>query len=276
MGRPGTPGHRVRRRRARGPDRAIPVGGAPADRRRTRPAPPPPPAVGPGPEAGEVRASTPATSSRDPRPATRRSSPRRRRRGRGPPTDGSPGPGSEALVAAKVAQAAPDLAREKGPRPHPPARAQSCAPTPTAWAFPSAATSREDQRPEAAVTTYATSSPARSPDLTDDERRVLAVFLLVCGRAQTPAQAPGPAIEAPQTRSGHQTRWSTWCSACTPTPAPTAGTSPGRGPRPGHETWLRDVLGPAPGSPSNPSSTSPGQAPVDAYRSPTATAPRST
>ena len=259
-----------------GPGSGDPRGRRAADRRRTRPAPPPP-QLWARVQAGEVRASYARhVVARDPRPATRRSSPvdagvvesgrrtdpwtvRDARRGQGRPSRPDLARGrrtapASATFARKLRTDAHgmgsflvrgDIAKINALRPRsPPTPLQPRRPVP---------------RPDRRRTPRARGVP---PGLRPRPRR--------------PHRHPNRPSRPPQTSCRHQTRWSTWCSAhCTPTPAPTAGTSPGsRATGPVTETWLRDVLGPAPGSPSN--STLAGQHPSTPAGSPTATAPRST
>ncbi|MCB8955431.1 MAG: HNH endonuclease [Nocardioides sp.] len=171
----------------------------------------------------------------------------------------------ETLVAAKVAQAAPDLAREKEDRARTATFARKLRTDAHGMgSFLVRGDIAKINALEAAVTTYATQLAGPFPDLTDDERRVLAVFLLVCGRAQ----APLPSSEA---------------HTEVPAPDPLVDVvlyvhsyaGPDReeiarveGHGPVTETWLRDVLGPRARFTVQPALDLAGQAPVDAYEIP--------
>ena len=171
----------------------------------------------------------------------------------------------EALVAAKVAQTAPDLAREKEERARTATFARKLRTDAHGMgSFLVRGDIAKINSLEQAVTAYAAQLAGPFPDLTDDERRVLAVFLLVCGRAQ----APLPSSEAP-----------------TEVPAPDplvdvvlyvhSYAGPDReeiarveGHGPVTETWLREVLGPRARFTVKPVLDLAGQAPVDAYEIP--------
>ncbi len=127
----------------------------------------------------------------------------------------------EALVEAKVAQAAPEMAREKEERAR---RATFARKTRTEGNGMASFLMRADvatiNAVEAAVVAYATQLADILPEMVEDERRVLAVLLLTCGRHRLPTpqtpEVPGGsgAARVSRTRRRCRTWWRSCCPRC--------------------------------------------------------------
>lgn len=182
----------------------------------------------------------------------------------------------EALVEAKVAQADPAAAREREER-HAKARfARKLAGEGHGMgSFLVRADIATINTLEAAVTAYAARLVTAFPDATDDERRVLAVLLLVTGRpipdtATTDEDSPEPAepaepVEVPDVRDLLPAVVLYLHLYAGPDREQIARVE-GHGPV--TEAWVRDVLGPNARFKIQPVLDLAGQAPVDSYEIP--------